>query len=70
MTYEVTDHGDLEPLNAEMIGPGCKWIIGDPRSPDAASCGREQLPGKPYCQAHYERAYVQTERHGKGGRAA
>ena len=36
----------------------CKWPIGHPDQPGFHFCGERGLLGKPYCQEHYERAYV------------
>lgn len=34
----------------------CQWIDGEPSKLNFCSC--DALAGKPYCQAHYDRAYV------------
>lgn len=36
----------------------CKWPIGHPDEPGFHFCGEPALLDKPYCQAHYARAYV------------
>lgn len=36
----------------------CKWPIGHPDEPDFHFCGEPALLDKPYCQAHYAKAYV------------
>ncbi len=36
----------------------CKWPFGHPDEPGFHFCGERALLGKPYCQEHYERAYV------------
>jgi len=36
----------------------CKWPIGHPDEPSFHFCGERALLGKPYCLAHYRRAYV------------
>lgn len=35
----------------------CRWPMGDPGSPDFAFCGRDSVPGQPYCAAHARVAY-------------
>lgn len=40
----------------------CRWPIGDPRKPGFGFCGKAKVPGKSYCQDHYERAYVRVRR--------
>lgn len=54
-----------EPIRLADLGPGmCSWPIGDPGNPDFHFCGAKSIPGKPYCLAHCEKAYVRTT---KGG---
>jgi len=36
----------------------CQWIEGEPMNGDEERCGKETVPGKPYCDAHCARAYV------------
>lgn len=36
---------------------GCRWIDGDPRSPDWRFCQKATAPGRSYCPHHAERAY-------------
>ena len=52
---------DLDPLHVKDFGPGCSWICGDPATETWGSCGRETVPGKPYCPAHCKRAYIPPE---------
>ncbi len=37
----------------------CKWPIGHPGDPGFRFCGDPALVGKPYCQDHYLKAYIQ-----------
>ena len=36
---------------------GCKWPIGHPGDEDFYFCGKETIPGKPYCAEHCLVAY-------------
>lgn len=36
----------------------CCWPLGDPRKPGFKFCGRHALTGHPYCQTHFEAAYL------------
>ena len=36
---------------------GCKWPIGHPGDEDFYFCGKEVIPGKPYCGEHCLTAY-------------
>lgn len=42
----------------------CRWPIGDPQHEDFHFCGKNKLPGLPYCEFHARRAYqpVQARR--------
>jgi GcrA cell cycle regulator len=40
----------------------CKWPIGDPLSPDFYFCGQHSDDGRPYCDFHSRRAYLQIEK--------
>lgn len=35
----------------------CRWPIGDPQHADFHFCGKEKVPGLPYCQFHARRAF-------------
>lgn len=35
----------------------CRWPIGDPQQADFHFCGKEKVPGLPYCQFHARRAF-------------
>ena len=39
-------------------GPTCMWPIGHPNEPGFRFCGKSALSGKPYCQEHYDIAYI------------
>ena len=53
----VTDNKEvnLNSLIANM--KGCKWPIGHPGDEDFYFCGKEVIPGKPYCAEHCLVAY-------------
>ena len=38
----------------------CTWPIGHPKAKDFRYCDGPSLPGKSYCQTHYDRAYTKT----------
>lgn len=38
-------------------GRQCQWIEGDPSPDDSCKCRAWTVEGKPYCQAHLDRAY-------------
>ncbi len=46
----------------ELSEDNCKWPNGDPLRPDFHFCGRRSLDGKPYCEAHSQRAYHKPDR--------
>lgn len=37
---------------------GCQWPFGEPRTKEFRLCGAARVPGKPYCQAHMDTAYI------------
>ncbi len=43
-------------------GPNCLWPIGDPGDADFHFCGDSAVPGKPYCDEHCARAYINKNR--------
>ena len=43
-------------------GPTCMWPIGHPNEPGFRFCGKPALAGKPYCQEHYDIAYIPAGR--------
>ena len=43
-------------------GPTCMWPIGHPNEPGFRFCGKSALTGKPYCQEHYDIAYIPAGR--------
>lgn len=48
------------PIRHAQPGEPCCWPIGDPGRPDFRFCGEAARPGRPYCQAHVDIAYVRT----------
>jgi GcrA cell cycle regulator len=40
----------------------CRWPCGDPRDENFSYCGDAAVPGKPYCAAHMQEAYVPVQR--------
>ena len=48
-------HIDVNSLVPNMSG--CKWPIGHPGDKDFYFCGKEVIPGKPYCGEHCVIAY-------------
>jgi GcrA cell cycle regulator len=48
-------HIDVNSLVPNMSG--CKWPIGHPGDKDFYFCGKETIPGKPYCGEHCVIAY-------------
>jgi len=54
-----------ERATIETLTPhSCRWPIGDPTHDDFHFCGREKIPGLPYCEFHSHKAYqpAQTNR--------
>lgn len=43
----------------------CRWPIGEPRADDFTFCGRQVVPGRPYCPSHLARAVVPPVSHSK-----
>ncbi|MGH6946347.1 MAG: GcrA family cell cycle regulator [Kiloniellales bacterium] len=43
-------------------GPACLWPIGDPGDADFHFCSQPSAPGKPYCQDHCAKAYINKNR--------
>lgn len=39
----------------------CKWPVGDPKTPDFGFCGKDRVPGQPYCMGHCQRAFRAPE---------
>ena len=58
-----TNNGNLNSLIANM--KGCKWPIGHPGDPDFYFCGKEVIPGKPYCGEHCLIAYRRKDNNQK-----
>lgn len=42
----------------ELRHDSCRFPLGDPQSPDFAFCGKDRVPGRPYCLDHCHRAYT------------
>ena len=53
----------LNSLIANM--KGCKWPIGHPGDEDFYFCGKEVIPGKPYCGEHCLIAYRRKDNNKK-----
>tara|TARA_B100001989_G_scaffold252356_1_gene234119 strand:- start:7565 stop:7948 length:384 start_codon:yes stop_codon:yes gene_type:complete len=60
---EETNHDNLNSLISNM--KGCKWPIGHPGDPDFYFCGKEVIPGKPYCGEHCLIAYRRKDNNQK-----
>ena len=56
-------HIDVNSLVPNMSG--CKWPIGHPGDKDFYFCGKEVIPGKPYCGEHCLVAYRRKDSHQK-----
>ena len=54
---------NLNSLIANM--KGCKWPIGHPGDEDFYFCGKEVIPGKPYCGEHCLIAYRRKDNNQK-----
>ncbi|MDO9381859.1 MAG: GcrA family cell cycle regulator [Hyphomicrobiaceae bacterium] len=35
----------------------CRYVIGDPRTPEHGYCGQDKVPGLPYCEHHARRCF-------------
>ena len=57
------NYDNLNSLIANM--KGCKWPIGHPGDPDFYFCGKEVIPGKPYCGEHCLIAYRRKDNNQK-----
>jgi len=56
-------HAASAPVGAPAPRPyarriACCWPLGEPGTPGFHFCGAEAVPGKPYCTAHAQLAYV------------
>ena len=40
-----------------LVECGCRWPIGDPQMADFHFCGKNKVPGLPYCEFHARRAF-------------
>jgi len=45
----------------DLVSTSCRWPIGDPKDEDFHFCGKEAMPGKPYCLDHCAVAYVSAK---------
>ena len=55
-------------INTSSLVPsmnGCKWPIGHPGDNDFYFCGKQVIPGKPYCGEHCLIAYRRKDSHQK-----
>jgi len=76
-------HQDTEPYVApieELVIPvaerrsiqtleecSCRWPIGDPQDGDFHFCGKNKVPGLPYCEFHARRAFQPPQSRRSGG---
>ncbi len=54
---ENKDNKELNVSSLIASMKGCKWPIGHPGDEDFYFCGKEVIPGKPYCGEHCLSAY-------------
>ena len=47
---------------ATLKGGMCAWPQGEPGTPEFQFCGKQSVPGKPYCLDHCARAYVKSSK--------
>ena len=40
-----------------LVECSCRWPIGDPQMADFHFCGKNKVPGLPYCEFHARRAF-------------
>jgi GcrA cell cycle regulator len=40
-----------------LVECSCRWPIGDPQAADFHFCGKNKVPGLPYCEFHARRAF-------------
>jgi GcrA cell cycle regulator len=40
-----------------LVESSCRWPIGDPQMADFHFCGKNKVPGLPYCEFHARRAF-------------
>jgi GcrA cell cycle regulator len=58
-TVAVPRPAKPRPVQQFTVGnAACKWPIGHPDEPGFHFCGERALVSKPYCQNHYEKAYI------------
>ena len=52
---------------ADLEHSDCRWPIGDPRQEGFHFCGAKQTAGRPYCEEHWNMAFVPSKgRHTSG----
>lgn len=51
----------------DLTAHTCRWPHGDPKEPGFHFCGKQTLPGKPYCAEHAAIAYVGSNKGNGGG---
>lgn len=57
MSLLVMRDGKLH-ANESFTDRCCRWPIGDPQDAEFHFCGKEKVPGIPYCEFHGRRAFV------------
>lgn len=67
-TFELAEELDIPLEERKSIATlkecNCRWPIGDPTHEDFYFCGRDKVPGMPYCEFHARKAFqpVQARR--------
>ena len=54
MAFKVNKNKTLTDLEA----CDCRWPLGDPRQDGFHFCGARQAPGRPYCELHWQMAFL------------
>jgi hypothetical protein len=54
---------------ATLEARDCRWPFGDPREEGFHFCGEPQLPGKPYCALHWQKAFMPARPRGTSAAA-
>ena len=52
-----------------LVESSCKWPIGDQQLRDFHFCGKNRVPGLPYCEHHARRAFQPPQARRRGGSA-
>lgn len=50
-----------------LLETNCRWPIGDPQDAEFHFCGKNKVPGLPYCEFHARRAYQPPQPRRTGG---